>query len=68
MSRYIFICASVLFLSACAADVGKDKSGDLQNENTNLKVQLTQLNLDHKSLIDQRDALLKALGRSEVKP
>lgn len=61
---FAFICCAVLTalgLTGCAASVDKDKSGDLQNENTNLKVQLTQSKLEHKQLIEQCNGLGEAL-------
>jgi hypothetical protein len=57
------ICAVItaLGLTGCAASVDKDKSGDLQNENTNLKIQITQLKLEHKQTLESNAGMSEAL-------
>lgn len=58
--RHLIVCA-VLILTGCAAEVGKDKSGDLANENTNLKVQIAQLKLDAGQSKERAESSQKAL-------
>lgn len=41
----LFVSAVLVLGSGCAAKVGEDKSDDLRNENTNLKVEITKLKL-----------------------
>lgn len=48
-------------LSGCAADVHKDNSADLQNENTNLKLQIQQTKLDLKQASENVTSQQRAL-------
>lgn len=65
MPNYIHCIACVLLLSACAAEVGKDKSGDLQAENTKLKVENTRLSLEHDAAVRERDVCYKRAGSGQ---
>lgn len=60
MKHLIFLIA-LFALIGCAAKVGEDKSEDLKNENTNLKVQIVQLQIDKKQALERQESALKAL-------
>lgn len=59
--RYLYIVIMVA-LSGCAADVGKNNTADLQNENTSLKVQIAQLNVDKKQALESAASSQQALN------
>lgn len=67
ITEFILLClvasavVTALGLTGCAADVGKNNSQDLQNENTNLKLQLQQTKIERATFADSASATQRAL-------
>lgn len=51
----------IFAIVGCAAEVGKDNSKEIQAENTNLKIQLTKVQIDRDQLAKQSETNQHAL-------